>query len=216
DSLVNLTSLDLSNNQLTRLGGLDALVNLTELKLRNNQLTLLGGLEGLVSLTSLYLRENELTTLGGLEGLGNLTSLYLDSNQLTSLAGLEPLVGLTRVDAEYNQLATLPAWIVDRKFQVNYGAFEDGKLCLRGNPLTAPPIEIVKQGHQAVVDWFDANKKELNEIKVILLGDPKAGKTSMLRRLSQGDFNPQEPQTDGINIESLAFGGIRSFKTNRS
>ncbi|MEM7297141.1 MAG: COR domain-containing protein, partial [Bacteroidota bacterium] len=79
------------------------------------------------------------------------------------------------------------------------------------NPISAPPIEIVDQGRDAILDWFDANKVELNEIKMILIGDPKAGKTSLLRRLKDGTFNPDEPQTDGINIEDIEFSQCDSF-----
>ncbi|MEL7145295.1 MAG: COR domain-containing protein [Bacteroidota bacterium] len=79
------------------------------------------------------------------------------------------------------------------------------------NPIQTPPLEVVKQGRQAMLDWYAANKKELKEIKVILIGDPKAGKTSLLKRLKNDDFDENEVQTDGINIEDVAFETCGTF-----
>jgi small GTP-binding protein len=79
------------------------------------------------------------------------------------------------------------------------------------NPIESPPIEIIEQGKQSVLAWFEATKKKLNEIKIILLGEPKAGKTSLLRRLKDGSFNENEVQTDGINIEHVHFKDCETF-----
>ncbi|MEL6557849.1 MAG: COR domain-containing protein [Bacteroidota bacterium] len=63
-----------------------------------------------------------------------------------------------------------------------------------------------------MLDWYAANKKKLAEIKVILIGDPKAGKTSLLKKLKDDDFNENEPQTDGINIEDIVFESCATFE----
>jgi len=90
------------------------------------------------------------------------------------------------------------------------------KLALYGNPIESPPMEIVKQGRQSVLDWYEATRIKLNEIKIILIGDPKAGKTSLLRRLKDDTFDENEVQTDGVNIEDIQFGECDTFRKQTS
>jgi hypothetical protein len=75
---------------------------------------------------------------------------------------------------------------------------------LENNPIEDPPLQIIKQGNEAVKAYFKDNKREsLNEVKVLLLGYGASGKTSLLKRLSENVFDPEEPQTNGINIKTL-------------
>ncbi len=112
-----LTSLDLSNNQLSTLpaGAFTGLSALTELRLDRNQLSTLpaGAFTGLSALTELDLGENQLSALsaGAFTGLSVLTELYLHSNQLSTLpAGIfSDLSVLTELYLHSNQFSTLPA-----------------------------------------------------------------------------------------------------------
>jgi len=84
-------------------------------------------------------------------------------------------------------------------------------IIIENNPIEKPPSEIIKQGRKSVIEWFEANKKKLNEIKVSLLGDGKAGKTSLLKRLKYNEYSDNEEQTEGINIEQFEFGKLDTF-----
>ncbi|HLP45059.1 MAG TPA: COR domain-containing protein [Candidatus Kapabacteria bacterium] len=68
------------------------------------------------------------------------------------------------------------------------------------------PIEIVKKGKSAVRDYLESLKKDeihqLNEVKLLLVGDGGSGKTSLVRRIMKEPFNVSEPQTHGIYINS--------------
>jgi len=122
--------------------------------------------------------------------------------------------------------------------EVKWDTWEDG-ICIEDNPFQIPPVEIVKQGRQAIIDYYAALEGEpeqpstayqttiapitstkpepvavpvkktpakvynLNESKLILIGDGAAGKTSLMKRLLGWEFNPQESQTHGININTL-------------
>jgi small GTP-binding protein len=76
-------------------------------------------------------------------------------------------------------------------------------LDLSRNQLKTPPPEIAKQGIVAIRTYFkslDVEKQALNEVKVLLVGDGGAGKTSLVKQLRGEEFDKNEPQTHGINL----------------
>jgi Leucine-rich repeat (LRR) protein len=104
DRLVNLEELDLSSNRVTRIEGLGRLVNLKELNLSTNQITRTDGLEQLVNLEVLWLSSNKITRIEGLDRLVNLEELYLSSNQITRIEGLGRLVHLKTLSLEDTEI----------------------------------------------------------------------------------------------------------------
>jgi small GTP-binding protein len=106
-------------------------------------------------------------------------------------AEIGKLKNLTMLDLTENQLKTLPA--------------EIGKLTslttlyLSENPLESPPPERI----EAIRSYFkslEAERRALNEVKVLLVGDGGAGKTSLVKQLLGEEFDKHELQTHGINI----------------
>ncbi len=80
------------------------------------------------------------------------------------------------------------------------------KIYLYGNPLEKPPLEIIRKGIPAIKAYFQSLKQEknlpLNEVKVLLVGDGASGKTSLVKQLRSRNFDKNESQTHGINIDS--------------
>lgn len=108
-------------------------------------------------------------------------------------------LGLKRLPKELFQTG------LDLLLNVTVGEYEAVKkgILLDGNPLESPPLEIVKKGREAVLEYFkslEAEKLPLNEVKVLLVGDGGAGKTSLVRQLMGKSFRKSESQTHGINI----------------
>lgn len=172
--LKNLTRLNLCKNKLTQLPPeIGKLKNLTELKLYENQLTQLPLEIGeLKNLTELNLYKNQLTQLPPeIKGLKNLITLNLADNWLTELP------------SEISELENLTA------------------LYLSENPLKLPPPEIISMGISAIFTYLRQPKTtENNEAKLILVGDPRVGKTCLAYRLITDDFLEEAKPTDRINI----------------
>jgi len=213
-NLKNLISLDLNENQLSQLPSeIGKLTNLTTLGLIHNELSNLPPNIGkLTNLTELDLGSNQLSQLSPKIGnLKNLSILYLDRNQLKELpASIGNLKKLKRLDLRNNQFKSFPTILVDLNLESVWkdSSYEDG-INVYGNSFEVPPVEIIKQGKQAIIEYFAALENEeerpLNEAKLILIGDGGAGKTSLMKCLRGETFNPQESQTHGINIKTLEF-----------
>ncbi|WP_353569897.1 COR domain-containing protein, partial [Candidatus Albibeggiatoa sp. nov. BB20] len=81
------------------------------------------------------------------------------------------------------------------------------RISLRANPLIRPSLEITEQGIPAIRKYFEAGQRygfySNNEIKLILVGNSRAGKTSIRRRLLGQDFNEQEQSTHGIQFDTF-------------
>ncbi len=93
---------------------------------------------------------------------------------------------LRKIGFRNNKITKIPPWV------------------LEDNPLKSPPPEIIKRGLKAIAVYFKSIADEtlpLNEAKILLVGDGAAGKTSFVRRLLGQDFNENESQTHGINID---------------
>jgi Leucine-rich repeat (LRR) protein len=101
-----LEHLDLSFNQIEIIENLDGL-RLQKLNLMNNKIRSISGLDNLETLLMLNLSKNLITRLKGLQGLANLRYLYLSSNQISrakQVAYISELPFLTDVDFCYNDV----------------------------------------------------------------------------------------------------------------
>jgi small GTP-binding protein len=115
-----------------------------------------------------------------------------------------------------NPIEELPLWITDFNMEFKWVGFaNDGFISLRDNPLKSPPIEIVKQGKVAVINYFKSlegsRTVKLNEVKVLLVGEGMAGKTSLLKQLQGLEFDKDESQTHGVNVVSLNVDELHKF-----
>jgi small GTP-binding protein len=203
----HLTHLQLGSNQLSDVRGLERLTGLTHLYLNNNQLSDVRGLERLTGLKKLHLYNNQLSDVRGLERLTGLEILYVDKNQIEDIAPLLNFENLKKLDLSNNRISRLPAGILDLNLSIEweYDLSKNG-IFLADNPLESPPAEVVKQGTDAVRNYFEAIQKEtvrLLETKLLIVGNGEVGKTTLMRKLKDNDFKVvegKEPTTHGINI----------------
>ena len=207
--LTNLTVLSLEGNQIKDLTPLNALTKLTTLFLFNNQITDLTPLRALTQLQMLNLINNQITDLTPLHTLTNLKELYLWKNQITDLIPLREFKQLRTLEVCYNRIQRLPTEITTwwPSMEIKWvDGFIDG-LNLYGNPLTDPPIEIVKQGKADIKNYFDEIQQAsvlLLESKLLLVGSGDVGKTTLMKKLKNNDFvvvPGKEDTTRGVDIQ---------------
>ena len=222
--LTNLIGLALRANSLTTLPPeIGELTNLTMLFLGINRLTTLPPEIGkLTKLRELYLVDNKLTALPPEIGkLGNLTGLYLWSNQISALPPeLAKLTNLTELDLDHNKLTALPREIGELANLISLHLvnneltalpLEIGELTglttldLNGNPLPIPPEILEGEDDPArIINYYlehlAGDKRPLNEAKMLVVGQGGVGKTSLVKRLVDDEFDPNENKTEGIDI----------------
>ncbi|MEH2449445.1 MAG: leucine-rich repeat domain-containing protein [Nostoc sp.] len=204
--LTNLTQLDLSYNQITQIPeAIAKLTNLRELDLYNNQITQIPeAIANLTNLRQLILIGNRITQIPeAIANLTNLTHLILSDNQITQIPeAIANLTNLTQLHLSYNQITQIPEAIESLpKLKT---------LDLRGNPLPISP-EILGSSNDvgSVKDIFNylqllrsGEKRQLNEAKLLLVGQGSVGKTSLIKRLMHDKYDKNQPQTDGLNVET--------------
>ena len=236
-ALTQLRSLSLKYNDISSTGAarLATLANLQSLDLQSNYIGDDGikSLSSLTRLTSLNIWGNSVSAKGAeyLASFGDLANLVLSYNKIedagaTCLAGLINLTSLELIDngignEGVSKLAALAKLAVLR---LSYNHIGDasplsslGKLeCLeivKGNNLTHQPPEIVAKGDDALLNYLREieaqGEDHLYEAKVLILGEGRAGKTSLLRRLYQPELPlpAEEATTKGIDIHRHEFNG---------
>ena len=221
-ALPDLAYLNLHGTGLTQLPpDLRNLQNLRLLALSGNHLEVLPPwLFDLLRLETLYLNDNVLRAIPpGLSRLRNLQHLFLYGNKLESFPSeILELSSLKELNLRNNLIPSIPnGWtslaqlaklnLIDNRIRkVPREIFSLPSLRyfpLSGNPLESPPLEIVAKGLRSVITYFDAISKEeitLSEVRILMVGDGGAGKTSLVKRITGHGFDPHESQTHGINI----------------
>ena len=194
--LTNLRHLQLYGNYFTTLQeSIGQLTQLRELGLGKNRLRALpDSICQLAQLRTLYLFENEFTSLSEVFGqLGQLRELNLSGNQLTALpVALSQLPKLKQLYLQGNDaLGISPEILGPTKSEVSGGA------------QPANPADILQYYFRTQHE----EKRALNEAKILLVGQGGVGKTSLVKRLVHGTYDPDESKTEGINIERWGIAG---------
>ena len=133
------------------------------------------------SLTELDLTRNDLTMLPeALFELTLLTSLTLTDNHLFVLpSSINKLGRLQQLKLSQNRLEKLPVQLAELEYLQT--------LEVDLNPLVYPPPAVVKRGMAAILghmrDGLVSGTVTNHKVKVVLMGDSEAGKTSFLKTL---------------------------------
>jgi internalin A len=203
-ALVQLQILDLGNNQITAIPDyFNRLSNLRQLSLAENGISVLPEFLGqLMFLEALILGHNRITVIPNtFAQLNRLQILDLDGNKITTIPDAL---------AELSQLQVLK--LSDNGItDVSDSLIRLGKLWeihLDANPL---PEELLAAAQRSVKSLFrylrSTSKRKVypRTVKLVLLGEPKSGKTTLLEAL-KGNPKPCDPErkeTLGVDVVSI-------------
>jgi len=194
-----LMRMDLDHNLLREIPeSLTKLKRLEFLDLGSNELTALpASMDRLSGLRQLELGNNRLMSLPESFGqLPQLTTLSLHSNALLTLPeSLNNLTGLKELFLHDNPELGLPAGILGSR----HDAFE---------------AETKPADPRAILAFYFGQQKQtakpLNEVKLLLVGHGRVGKTSLSKALRGVEHDEKEPETPGIERHPLPLATGRS------
>ncbi|KAG5302836.1 phosphatase PP1 regulatory subunit sds22 [Histoplasma capsulatum G186AR] len=102
-----LTDLDLYDNLITRIKGLDALTKLTNLDFSFNNIKHIKNISHLVHLKDLYFVQNRIQKIEGLDGLRALRNLELAANRIREIENLDDLTALEELWLGKNKITEI-------------------------------------------------------------------------------------------------------------
>ncbi|MET7485486.1 COR domain-containing protein [Streptomyces sp. NPDC005538] len=201
--LTGLRHLQLDYNRITELpSSFGNLTQLNRLDMDNNGLTEVPDWIGrLRQLETLYLDGNALTGLP--ESCGDLSSLrklHLSGNRLTELPRpILALPGLEILDIAYNRMSDLPDVLGHMGLSV---------LRVHGSPLAGLPPEVVSDATSTLLAFLRERSIAPTpqwSSKIVVVGEGRAGKTSLLKAVRGEPFDRNENSTHGLSVGDLCF-----------
>lgn len=227
--LSRLINLDLSYNNISE-SGCKAFENskkIQTLNLSNNNVSNEGAkiISFLPGLTSLHLSSCGIGNEGAadLAKLDRLSKLDISENPINALPNFSSnlLLTLNLNNTEISDLSPLKK-LIQEGLKPKWSRNTDQGIFVEGCPLKYPPPEIVKQGHQAILNYLQALQTQgvdqIFEAKMLVVGHGGTGKTSLIRRLYRPDLPlPTEDETTkGIHIQRINFplSNKREFRLN--
>ncbi len=225
--LTQLEYLNLQSNQITKIEELDQLQNLRILFFQRNTIQKIQGLQKLTNLKNLYLHHNQITKIEGLKHLSNLVILYLNNNPIKQVKNLEELEKLQLLhlsntpikDLHFTTasktLLELPMYwkepTIEEDIAYEYEVLKPGIYLHNCTQLVEPSPEWVKLGQATVHNYFQALKQQgkttLREAKLMLVGRPNLGKTTLSAKLRDVN-NPmpvKDASTRGIEVKDWKY-----------
>jgi internalin A len=226
--LTTLASLDCWHTQVSSLEPLSGLNALTSLDCSFTQVSSLEPLKGLTALASLGCWNTQVSSLEPLAGLGALTSLTCSWTPVSSLEPLAGLTALVSLDCSFTQVSSLdPLAALGALTSLNCSgcaltdvpsAFWE-KPCLRKAILFKTrvpgiPDEVLSKDPysdnclpalRAHLADLGESPERLTDVKLMVLGNGRIGKTQIVRRLQGKDYQANSVSTHGVIVSGLSL-----------
>lgn len=160
---------------------------------------------GSLKLSSLLLCDNGVRGLpDSLGQLRHLAYLDLSHNPLRSIpATVFAIESLTHLELRSCQIQEIPKEVLSLSHLEYLG--------VDNNPIETPPKEVTTKGLESVRDFWRQREESgvdyLCEAKLIVLGEPGAGKSSLAKKIQDAEYelSQGEKSTEGIDIVRYAF-----------
>lgn len=218
--LINLQRLDCSKTNVSDLGLLAKLDKLQELHCWSTKVSDLGPLDGLVNLQRLDCSNTEVSDLGPLAGLINLQTLICGGTRVSDLGPLARLINLRVLDCSATKVSDLrpladptqirllhlsgcrlsdfPCWLLERPSLEELILYQTEIPGVQAAVLSQVRYQNCLESLRTHVRDLDAGAVPVLDVKLLVLGNGRVGKTQLCRRLRGEAYDESEPSTHGI------------------
>lgn len=187
------------------------LINLKYLNISNNLIYGKIYLSKLEKIEVLHLNNNRITSISVNSSLENIKELYLSNNYISDISFLNKFPAITTADLHSNKIKTLlPIREVIKRVEINDSRWRKDTINLTQNPLSNPPLEVVSQQNEFVLAYFEQYQAELDikikpyknrDIKLVLVGNSDAGKSTLTEYLLTGTWNDTISSTHWMEVK---------------
>jgi len=210
--LDSLQSIDCAGTQVTDLSPLGGIASLLSINCAGTQVTDLTPLGGIASLQSINCARTQVTDLTPLGGIASLLSIDCSQTQVTDLSPLIEIGALKVLKAASVPIKAVPEALAFKRDLVDF--------ILRDVPSTGLPAEVLS-GHdydsclEKLRSHFldlGSGSEPLPDIKIMVLGNGRIGKTQICRRLRGEEFEENADSTHGVTVTSAPFRGGKALE----
>ncbi|MEJ8846300.1 COR domain-containing protein [Variovorax rhizosphaerae] len=200
-TLPQLELLDVSANAVATLAPLAQCVALTTLDASGNEAVDASTVGALQQLETLRLNRIGLTDLDGVKRLRNLTELEAAHNGISAAEPLLELPHIRHVDLSGNRIHHITREFIEGMPRLRWLRIEDNPV---GN--IDPEIFAMSDGGRALRSLRDycaglaQGSVRHDHVKLVLVGNGRVGKTSIVSRLLDNRFDDNQPSTHGIQL----------------
>lgn len=198
NQLNNLQNLNLQRNKLIEIKDIKNLISLISLKVQHNEITDISFIKEFKDLIELDISHNPIHDISFVKELNNLKELNIIQTKVENIEFLKEIENLKTLSLDSEHLEKFADTLVELK-SINLILWENGQV-------TKIPIEVFSQFkfgedlHRYYFKTSEGYTKELNEAKVLVVGEASVGKSSLIRRLVIGDYIHSRIPTEGIII----------------
>ena len=205
NGLTALQSLDCSGTQVSDLGPINDLTALQSLSCSYTKVSDLGPINGLTALQSINCSRTQVSDLGPINGLTALQSLNCSGTQVSDLGpinGLTALQFLNCSDCRLGDVAVAFWWRESLQ-----------RLTLYQTRIPGIPAEVLSQGEydnclsslRAHLRDLESGAEPVSDVKLLVLGNGRSGKTQLSRRLVGDPFQDHWDSTHGIRLTAATL-----------
>ena len=173
-------------------------------------------LKNLPLLRHLFLSDTNLKSLTPLRKLTQLQTLDCYDTRVSELTPLRELTQLQTLNCSGTQIRTIPEWLV-RLPKLT-------EVVISGEKIQGIPPEVLSEGYgdncldplRAHFDDLAQGSEPLTDVKMIVIGNGRVGKTQICRRLHDGGYVENDDLTHGIQVRSIDFPAENPDNRHRS
>ncbi len=209
--LINLRLLNLFQNQITHIDVIKNLKKIEILYLSRNKISNISPLINQKNINTLGLGENKIIDITPLKNMLSLKRLDLGHNQIDDISIISKLSNLQFLDLSFNNISDgFPLnKLLEKGFELStemvYKSISK-IIRINGNPIANLVWDISFEDNGKIKEFFTRLKKEkkkgtrpINEAKMIIIGEPDSGKTTLMNYLQDIPFTVPST-TQGFTI----------------